>query len=484
MTETADRPDWLYNEFQFSGVDYADLETARKFDKRHQQFRNYYEDFKRFQERSRLTPNDVVMDLGCGTGALLIHTARFCRKVYGVDPSPSMLAILKEKAESAGLNNIEVETAGFLTFTPPSEPVDAVLASIALHHLPDFWKAVALQRIADVLKPGGVLYLYDVVFTFPIADWRAGTNRVLSDMGASTSDDHTDTEAKKHISSEFSAFDWALEGIFERVGLRIERYYDDASFLRAYVCRKVSDAQASPITLTVEESRQVDALVPKQFGMPTLLLMENAARSCADIFLAEAPKLNFGARPQRVLLCCGKGNNGGDGFALFRRLATLGLDCRVVAFGAREDYAGDAAVNLNVVEKMTVGASEKLVFLDDSAASLQRLRELGQWSDWIVDALLGTGFHGEVRAPYAAVIETINGLNGKPVYSIDVPSGLNADTGETPSLAVKAALTTTLGAVKRGLLAESARPYVGKLFVGDLGFPLVAALNVSRVAAQ
>ncbi len=479
MPNSADRPDWLYNEFQFSGVDYADLATARQFDERHQRFRNYHDDFMRFQTRAGLKPSDVVIDLGCGTGALLAHAAKFCRRVYGIDPSPSMLAILREKLTAANLTNVELEQAGFLTFTAPEEPVDAVLSSIALHHLPDFWKGVALQRIADALKPGGVLYLYDVVFTFPVSDWRAGTERLLRDMGASTSVDQTFSEAKKHISSEFSTFSWALEGLLDRVGLELERYYDDTSFLRAYVCRKRAPSDRSAITLTVEESRELDAFAASELALPTSLLMENAARSCADVFLAEASQFTNGSRPRKVLVCCGKGNNGGDGFALFRRLCALGLDACVVAYGAREDYRGDAALNLRIVEKLTQKSPDKLVFLDDSAESLRRLRELSERSDWLVDALLGTGFHGEVRAPYATVIDTMN-ASGTPIYSIDVPSGLDADSGASSSHTIRATLTTTLGAYKRGLVALAARPYVGALFVGDLGFPLDAALSAIR----
>ena len=96
-----------------------------------------------------------------------------------------------------------------------------------------------------------------------------------------------------------------------------------------------------------------------------------------------------------------------------------------------------------------------------------------------MDALLGTGFHGEVRAPYATVIDTMN-ASGTPIYSIDVPSGLDADSGASSSHTIRATLTTTLGAYKRGLVALAARPYVGALFVGDLGFPLDAALSAIR----
>lgn len=232
-TNENENPAWLYREEICSGVDYANVETARRYESRHLQFRDFDAEFERIRERAGLTPNDVVLDLGCGTGAFVVPASRFCRKVYAVDVSAPMLALLREKIAAQKLDNVETFNAGFLTYRHRGEPLDAVISSIALHHLPDYWKCVALQKIADSLRPGGVFYLLDVVFTFPISDWRAGTQTLLDAMSSAAG-----KEANAHISCEYSTFDWILEGALERVGFEIERKFDDSAFLRAYVCRK------------------------------------------------------------------------------------------------------------------------------------------------------------------------------------------------------------------------------------------------------
>lgn len=226
-------PNWLYDEFQHAGVDYANLEVARKYESRHLKFRDFDAEFERIRERAELKRSDVVLDLGCGTGAFAIPASRFCAKVYAADVSAPMLGLLRQKIEEQKIENIETFAAGFLTFPPLPTPVDAVVSSLALHHLPDFWKVVALKRIADALKPGGVFYLSDVVFYFPVETWREGTQAVLDEMERDAGG-----EANAHIAREYSSFDWFLEAAFERTGLVVERTIDDAAFIRVYVCRR------------------------------------------------------------------------------------------------------------------------------------------------------------------------------------------------------------------------------------------------------
>ncbi len=230
-----DAPKWLYDEFQHAGVDYANLEVAKKYESRHLKFRDFDAEFERIRERVDLKRSDVVLDLGCGTGAFAIPASRYCAKVYAADVSAPMLGLLRQKIAEQKIENIETFAAGFLTFPTLPEPIDAVVSSLALHHLPDFWKVVALKRIADALKPGGVFYLSDVVFHFPVETWREGTQAVLDAMENSAGG-----EANAHIAREYSAFDWFLEEAFRRTGFEIERKIDDAAFIRAYVCRKKS----------------------------------------------------------------------------------------------------------------------------------------------------------------------------------------------------------------------------------------------------
>lgn len=228
-----DRPLWLFDEEDQSGVNYMELETARKYDKRHEQFRDFESEFQRINGRIHLKSSDSVIDFGCGTGAFSIQAAPHCRKIFAVDISATMLALLNEKKAEKQLSNIETIQAGFLTYEHKSEPVDVLLSSIALHHLPDFWKMVALNRIASMLKPNGVFYLFDVIFHFPIAEWKDKMEQIADEMSRSAGN-----EAFVHLKQEFSTFDWIIEGMLKRTGFVIDHIYDDISFCRAYLCRK------------------------------------------------------------------------------------------------------------------------------------------------------------------------------------------------------------------------------------------------------
>ena len=472
MIEPQILPPWLYNEFQSCGVNYANHDVACNFESRHLCFRDFEEEFERVCERTGLSSNDDVLDLGCGTGAFVIPAAKRCHSVYGVDVSEVMLELLRNKLKSQGVYNVSLYNAGFLTFWKEKDrpkQFDFIISSIALHHLPDFWKAVAIQHIADALKPGGIFYLYDVVFTFSISNWREGVQHVLDEMELAAGH-----EASTHISSEYSSFSWYLEGIFDRVGLKVEQVFDDYSFLRTYLCRKTKNSD-TPV-LTVAESRELDAEMTRRLNIPATLLMENASRSIADIFLANAQRLHNGSLPRRVLICCGKGNNGGDGFALFRRLELLGIDCRVVTSAPFSDYKGDSLLNLKIVKAMTENAKDKLFYFDGSNEAMCRLIDEAKRSDWIVDALLGTGAQGILRPPYDLLISTIN-ASGTPILAIDVPSGLNADDGSVATMAIKATLTVTLATLKPGLLTEEGARYVGEVHVGDIGAPVEALLK-------
>ena len=120
--------------------------------------------------RHGLDAGSVVVDLGAGTGAFSAAVAPFCRRVIAVDVSPSMTAALRARIEQDGLDNVTVVETGFLSYDHGTEPADFVFTRNALHHLPDFWKAIALQRVAAILRPGGVLRLHDLVFDFEPGD--------------------------------------------------------------------------------------------------------------------------------------------------------------------------------------------------------------------------------------------------------------------------------------------------------------------------
>ncbi len=211
-----------------------------------------------------------------------------------------------------------------------------------------------------------------------------------------------------------------------------------------------------------DEVRQVDAWAIKEIGAPGVVLMENAGRSCAE--LAEE-KLAQADNPQ-VCIFCGTGNNGGDGYVIARHLLNVGVQVTVVLCGPRDKIRGDARINLDILERLGHAAER----LDPGAGDVRaRVRTFGARADLIVDALFGTGLRGELKGEYQVLVEAVNGL-GRPILAVDIPSGLDCDTGEPLGTAIRATWTVTFVAVKKGFLASpGARTYTGELYVASIG---------------
>jgi NAD(P)H-hydrate epimerase len=231
----------------------------------------------------------------------------------------------------------------------------------------------------------------------------------------------------------------------------------------------------------------VDQYAIQTLGIPGVVLMENAGRNAADLIekwarrkLAASPFLKRGPR---VSIVCGRGNNGGDGFVVARHLSLRGFDVAVDVLGEAAGLSPDAAVNCASVRKMGVP-----VRAFDEPGQLAAVARRWRRSAVLVDALLGTGFAGEVREPLAEVIRRINALrpargkDGSPlVVAVDVPSGLNADTGEPGGVAVRADHTVTFVAMKTGFAVPAARTHTGRITVVDIGAPVACQFTGGRV---
>jgi len=207
--------------------------------------------------------------------------------------------------------------------------------------------------------------------------------------------------------------------------------------------------------------RKLDKLVIEETGLPGIVLMENAARSVVNAIQERWPKKN---RP--IVVVCGTGNNGGDGFACARLLASADYPVRVWLTGAEEKLQGDAKTNYDVLKDLCIHPK----FLNEEPDQETGLTEDLQQAELIIDAICGTGFAGTLHGPAQQAVSAIN-RSGKPVVAIDVPSGLNGDATEIPGDTVKATMTVTLGFPKPALLIYPAAAQAGELIVGDLGFP-------------
>lgn len=210
---------------------------------------------------------------------------------------------------------------------------------------------------------------------------------------------------------------------------------------------------------TSEEMATLDRRAAEEFGVPTLLLMEAAGRCVARA----AARLAGGGAP-RVTVVAGKGNNGGDGLVAARVLQAAGWRVLVVLLARDAEVSGDAAVNLQAARR----AGVEITNLDSTAMS--GLRGVLAGADLVIDGLFGTGFRGPAVGLAAKTIEAINAC-GRPVLAVDIPSGLNGDTGAVDGHAVRATATVTMGLPKTGLLLLPGAAYAGPVWVAEVGHP-------------
>lgn len=232
--------------------------------------------------------------------------------------------------------------------------------------------------------------------------------------------------------------------------------------------------------LNREQSRRLDQRAQDEFGISGLVLMENAGRSVVDSLV------RLGARSP-VVICCGKGNNAGDGFVIARHLDLRKIEARILLFASPAELQGDALANYQIAER--AGLNIEVFAPDDSSESAdsieKRLPTHLDEASWIVDALLGTGVRGAARPPFDQVINLLNAC-AVPILAVDLPSGLDCDRGpENPPLSepdsveqgrtvpsiIRATHTCTFVAHKPGFLVAGADRFTGKVEVLDIGAP-------------
>ena len=218
--------------------------------------------------------------------------------------------------------------------------------------------------------------------------------------------------------------------------------------------------------LTRDQIRAVDARAIGDFALPGIVLMENAGRNAAHLLMALA-SLDRVDPPLRVAIACGRGNNGGDGFVIARHLENLGAKVRILLACDPTAYRGDAAVN------HTVAARSGIPIMSLESAAAGEWFEALEGADWIVDALLGTGASGAPRGAIAMAIEATNQArtSGARVLAVDLPSGLDCDTGLAVGACVRADITATFVARKVGFDAPGSSAYTGSVHVLDIGVP-------------
>lgn len=226
-------PSWFLDELGHAGNEHLDPDYVPTFD-----------------QKSGTDPSDdlavlgldeidTLVDLGAGTGTFSLAVAPRCRCVIAVDVSPVMLDFLRRRAANANVENIEYIQAGFLSYQHQGKLADVVYSRHALHHLPDFWKVIALGRIAAMLKPGGIFFLRDLIFSFGSAEAEQVIGNWLTNAAETSEQGWTRAELETHLREEYSPFSWLIEPMLERAGFEIQEVHHSESRVHsAYRCVK------------------------------------------------------------------------------------------------------------------------------------------------------------------------------------------------------------------------------------------------------
>ena len=213
--------------------------------------------------------------------------------------------------------------------------------------------------------------------------------------------------------------------------------------------------------LTAQEMQNLDRTAIIELGIPGVVLMENAGLQV----IKEIKEMIGDPRGKVITIFAGKGNNGGDGFVVARHLLNAGAEVKVLMFADIKDITGDAKVNLNILQSMECNPYP---VINPNSLNIVKLSMV--YTDLVVDAIFGTGFRGAVPEHVGKIIELINSA-GKPVIAVDIPSGLEANTGQTHGPCIKAYRTVTFAQAKVGLVIQEGPDYTGKLTVADISIP-------------
>lgn len=236
----------MINELEYAGAEHLADQFVERFDRK-QGFPDSTADIAVFQSHG-VTQEGIVLDFGAGSGQFTIPAAHKFKTVVGIDVSPVMTKHLNQRVEALGSRNIKTVTAGFLTYAHDGDPVDGIYTRHALHQLPDFWKALALQRMHTLLKVGGVLRVRDLIYDFEPAE----ADSVFAEWFDRAADDeligYTARDYAEHIRNEFSTFRWLFEPMLEHAGFEIVDCSFEARLYGSYTClnKEVSNQWRRP----------------------------------------------------------------------------------------------------------------------------------------------------------------------------------------------------------------------------------------------
>ena len=229
----------MINQVDYAGPEHLDPDYVAGYDRK-QGFPSWEEDLETLDRLGVLGRDAVVVDLGAGTGQFAIAVAPRCSRVVAVDVSAAMLTHARVAADEAGVRNLECVQAGFLDYRHQGQPADVVHTRNALHQLPDFWKGMALHRIAGVLRPGGILQLEDLVYDFTPAEASDALERWMAGAATNPEEGYTREDFATHIRTEFGTYSWLLESLLNATGFTILARDVESQIYATYTCQRQS----------------------------------------------------------------------------------------------------------------------------------------------------------------------------------------------------------------------------------------------------
>ncbi|MEM9446700.1 MAG: class I SAM-dependent methyltransferase [Verrucomicrobiota bacterium] len=224
---------WQYDEFKQVGKDYGKQSEVDAYEPSHSRFRDIEKECREIIHRVQLSSRDILADFGCGTGVLARLASDICSHVYAVDVSLTMLHYAKSKSSN---DNITFCHAGYLSYEHSGDSPTVITSSLSFHHLPDFWKGIALQRLHTLLAPKGKFFLVDVIL-----DDKNPIQEISSfiDKQTKLGGDFLREDAESHFREEFSTYDWVIDGLLDRTGFHVVEKNKFDGIIAAYLCEKI-----------------------------------------------------------------------------------------------------------------------------------------------------------------------------------------------------------------------------------------------------
>jgi len=227
---------WLIDELDHAGREHLDPSFVVGYDRK-QGHPDPSDDLAVFAAHG-LAAESTIVDLGAGTGQFTLPAARRFGHVLAVDVSPVMVKLLRQRVAKARLRNVDCVRAGFLSYEHTGAPIDGIYTRNALHHLPDFWKGIALERMAKLLRPEGVLHLHDLIYDFDPSEAEVMFDRWFRGAHSDPASGYTASDLAEHVRNEFSTYRWLFEPILAAAGFDIVNVEFRGSVYGLYTCLK------------------------------------------------------------------------------------------------------------------------------------------------------------------------------------------------------------------------------------------------------